>query len=139
MSPSRPLHEKGMQNAVHLSEGRAAAYGPVVIAPALDDRVQGLDERLLWGAPFGFHYLGQSLLVEFHLLLAGLDDGLEAESPSAKALTAVVLPHRELPHSKAEEIEPGDAVHLVQGVADPGLTRFQFQAHALEPLLGDGL
>jgi len=76
------------------------------LQPTLDDRVQGLDERLLRNASLGFHYLGQPLLVKLHLLLAGLYDGLEAERLSRRTFTTVVLPHGELPDGKAEEVEP---------------------------------
>src|SRR4051812_25379407 len=128
-----------MKCAISPLEDLGATDCPVVIAPAPDYWVQGTDQVLLSCAPHVPHYIGQLLLVESHLLLAGLDDGLEAEWLPARCFPGVVGPNGKLSDGKAKEVEANLAIDLLQGMTNPGLARFQFQTHSLQPLLRDGL
>src|SRR5215210_8704784 len=71
--------------------------------------------------------------------LAGHDEGLEPEqrrrrSRPPRLLARVRLPHRELPHAEAEEVEARWLpVLLTQGVSYSSLARFQFQPQLSQP------
>src|SRR5262249_38219130 len=139
LSPFGPSHQELVQCVVNLLEGCGAAHRPIIGAPPPDYRVQGFDERRLRCAPQVVYYFGQSLGVAFRPPLARLDDGLEPERPSFPSSPTVVFPYRALPDGEPKEVNPRHPVHLVQGMADTGFARLQFQAHAFEPFLGYGL
>src|SRR5438132_10203337 len=73
-----------------------------------------------------------------HCLATGFDEGDEAERRPLAVTRARRRPRRELADREPQEVEPGPAPHLVEGVADPGLARLQFQPHVPQPF-GDDL
>src|SRR4051794_20551906 len=70
-----------------------------------------------------------------YFLFAGGDEILVAERFSHRVLAGVVLPHRMLPDGEAQKIKARLSILPMQCVTDAGLARFQFQPHALKPLL----
>src|SRR5437879_4626274 len=73
MSPVRPPAEKVIEHVVNLFEDRAAHDSPIVVAPTSDKGVQSVDQGFLGYPSPASYYLGQSPLVQEHLLFAGLD------------------------------------------------------------------
>ena len=103
----------------------------VVLRPAPYLAVEVMDQRPLGRLPMATYDGGEVREVALLRVLAGPDDGLEAQR--SRSVSLVGLPHRELPHGEAQEVEPGRPLVCEERVGDPGLARLQLQPHAGEP------
>jgi hypothetical protein len=136
-----PGHQHGKQHAVELRERLAAGVDGKVIAPAYDNRSKQCNQEFLIDSSVPTQSFVELVDVPLYCWFAGFDVGSEAEQDSTNSplLGAPGLPGWMLPDVESQKVKAWFLFSRFQGVDDPGLARFRFQSHLLEPLRGEPL
>ncbi|MBN2390170.1 MAG: hypothetical protein JXR84_05585 [Anaerolineae bacterium] len=125
--PALQLVKKNVVQAVKLSFGNRKL---VVIAPALNDRVENADEGGLCRASMLANQVTQAVAVALDSSGRRFNERLEA-GPIAES-AGVIFPYRVLTDVKTEKVEAEVAIARCKGVADAGFVRVEFQAQGCQ-------
>ena len=79
--------------------------------------------------------LSEPLRMSSDAILAGFDDGFEAQSVSTYVYASVCLTSLELTYVEAQEVETHISIVRCQCMGDPSFAGFQFQSHVFEPVI----
>src|ERR1700674_2563350 len=137
MSASGPALKLVVQLVIQTAKDVLGDHVPIVVRPAVNHRVQAVDESELRVGLVGMDYCCQVSQMSFLSLFAWLDEGLEAKKFPRRTPCRMSLPDRVLAHLKAEEVKSRTSLLRAERMGDACLLGFQFQPHPVEPLRHD--
>jgi hypothetical protein len=103
----------------------------VVVSPALDHRIEGIDEASLRCPAMVLDDIPQLVPLALQRLATGFDEGLVTGFTPVSA--SAMFAHRILPYVEAQEVKTVPPVVRFEGVGDEGLFGMELQADLCQP------
>jgi hypothetical protein len=133
VSPFRPCHQLYMHVVVACLEGVLGADCSMVETPSFDDRVEFVNDGLLWSRPELGDPVAHVLEVCFDGSFTWFDEGFLSEWFASRIFPSVCSPDRELSDRLSHEVKTDISLDGSQGVCDSGFLWMEDQSHIRKP------